>query len=124
MVITQGDLFWVELGEPRGSEPSYRHPFVVIQNDAFNKSKINTVVVCALSSNLKLAKAPGNVLLKKGEANLSKASVVNISQVMTINKDELEAKIGQLSKKRIEEIIDGFQFLLKPRILWETKTAD
>lgn len=117
MVIAQGDLFWINLGEPRGSEPGYRHPFVVIQNDAFNKSKINTVVVCALSSNLKLAQAPGNVLLKKGEANLSKASVVNISQVMTINKDELETKIGQLSKKRMEEIIDGFQFLLKSRIL-------
>lgn len=117
MVIRQGDLFWVDLGEPRGSEPGFRHPFVVIQNDAFNKSKINTVVVCALSSNVKLSHAPGNVLLKKGEANLPKPSVVNISQVMTINKDELETKIGQLSKKRTEEIIDGFQFLLQPRIL-------
>jgi mRNA interferase MazF len=117
MVITQGDLYWVDLGEPRGSEPGYRHPFVVIQNDAFNKSKINTAVVCALSSNVKLAQAPGNVLLKKGEANLPKASVVNISQVMTVNKAELGTKIGQLSKKRMEEIIDGFQFLLKPRIL-------
>lgn len=117
MVINQGDLYWVDLGEPRGSEPGYRHPFVVIQNDAFNKSKISTAVVCALSSNVKLAQAPGNVLLKKGEANLPKASVVNISQVMTVNKDELGTKIGQLSKKRMEEIIEGFQFLLKPRIL-------
>lgn len=117
MVINQGDLYWVDLGEPRGSEPGYRHPFVVIQNDAFNKSKISTAVVCALSSNVKLAQAPGNVLLKKGEANLPKASVVNISQVMTVNKDELGIKIGQLSKKRMEEIIEGFQFLLKPRIL-------
>lgn len=117
MVINQGDIFWVDLGEPRGSEPGYRHPFVVIQNDAFNKSKINTVVMCALSSNIKLSLAPGNVLLKKGEANLPKASVVNISQVMTNNKDDLGPKIGQLSRKRMEEIIDGFQFLLKPRIL-------
>ena len=117
MVINQGDLYWVDLGEPRGSEPGFRHPFVVIQNDAFNKSKINTVVVCALSSNIKLSQAPGNVLLKKGEANLPKASVVNVSQVMTLNKDELGLKIGQLSKKRVEEVIEGFQFLLKPRIL-------
>jgi mRNA interferase MazF len=117
MVINQGDLYWVDLGEPRGSEPGFRHPFVVIQNDAFNKSKINTVVVCALSSNVKLSQAPGNVLLKKGEENLPKTSVVNVSQVMTVNKDELGLKIGQLSKKRMEEIIDGFQFLLKPRIL-------
>ena len=117
MVINQGDLYWVDLGEPRGSEPGFRHPFVVIQNDAFNKSKINTVVVCSLSSNIKLSQAPGNVLLKKGEANLPKASVVNVSQVMTLNKDELGLKIGQLSKKRVEEVIEGFQFLLKPRIL-------
>lgn len=117
MVINQGDLYWVELGEPRGSEPGFRHPFVVIQNDAFNKSKISTVVICALTSNVKLAQAPGNVMLKKGEASLPKASVVNVSQVMTINKDELGTKIGQLSKKRMEEIIDGFQFLLKPRIV-------
>ena len=117
MVINQGDLYWVDLGEPSGSEPGFRRPFVVIQNDAFNRSKINTVVLCALSSNIKLSQAPGNVLLKKGEANLPKASVVNISQVMTLDKEELGIKIGQLSKKRMEEIIDGFQFLLKPRIL-------
>ncbi len=113
MVISQGDLFWVDLGEPTGSEPGFRHPFLVIQNDAFNKSKINTVVVCGLSSNVKISQAPGNVPLKKWEANLSKTSVVNISQVMTINKDELGSKIGQLSKKRMEEIIGGFQILLK-----------
>lgn len=105
------------MDEPRGSEPGYRHPFVVIQNDAFNKSKINTVVICALTSNIKLASAPGNVFLKKGEGNLSKSSVVNISQVMTINKSELDEKIGQLSKKRVEEIVGGFEFLVRPRIL-------
>lgn len=117
MVINQGDIYWVDLGEPSGSEPGFRRPFVVIQNDAFNRSKINTVVLCALSSNIKLSQAPGNVLLKKGEASLPKASVVNISQVMTVDKEDLGTKIGQLSKKRMEEIIDGFQFLLKPRIL-------
>ena len=117
MVINQGDLYWVDLGEPIGSEPGFRRPFVIVQNDAFNRSKINTVVVCALSTNLKLSQAPGNVLLKKGEANLPKASVVNISQVMTLDKEDLGTKIGQLSKKRMEEVIGGFQFLLKPRIL-------
>ncbi len=115
MVISQGDIYWLDLDEPRGSEPGYRHPFVVVQNDAFNKSKINTAVVCALTSNLKLASAPGNVLLKKGEANLSKASVVNISQVLTVEKSDLTEKIGQLSKTRVEEIVLGFQLLLKPR---------
>jgi mRNA interferase MazF len=92
-----------------------RHPFVVIQNDAFDKSKIGTAVVCALTSSLKLASAPGNVLLKKGEANLPKASVVNVSQVLTVDKSDLTEKIGRLSKKRVEEIVSGFEFLLKPR---------
>ena len=72
MVIRQGEIYWVDLAEPRGSEPSYRHPHIVVQNNLFNASKINTVVVCALTSNLKRAKAPGNVLLEKGEANLLK----------------------------------------------------
>lgn len=114
MVILQGEIYWVSLGEPRGSEPGYRHPFVIIQNDAFNKSKINTVVVCALSSNQKLSLAPGNIQLKKGEGNLPKVSVINISQVMTINKTDLGSKIGQLSKKRVIELIEGFHILLKP----------
>lgn len=117
MVISQGDVYWLGFGEPEGSEPGYRHPFVVIQNDAFNKSKINTAVVCALTSNLKLAAAPGNILLKKGEANLPKASVVNISQVMTVDKSDLQEKIGQLTKKRVEEIVSGFEYLIKPRII-------
>lgn len=115
MVINQGEVYWLDLDEPRGSEPGYRHPVVVIQNDAFNRSLIGTVVVCALTSNVKLAGAPGNVKLKKGEANLSKPSVVNVSQVLTVNKSDLEEKIGQLPKKRIEEVIEGFGYLLKPR---------
>jgi mRNA interferase MazF len=117
MVISQGDIYWLVLDEPRGSEPGFRHPFVVIQNDAFNKSKISTAVVCALTSNLKLASAPGNVLLKKGEANLPKTSVVNVSQVLTVDKSDLIEKIGQLSKKRVGEVVSGFDFLIKPRIL-------
>jgi mRNA interferase MazF len=116
MVISQGDIFWLDLDEPKGSEPGFRHPFVVIQNDAFNQSKISTVVVCALTSNLKLGSAPGNVLLSKGEGNLPKSSVVNISQVLTVDKAEIKEKIGQLSKKRIEEILAGFELLLEPRM--------
>ena len=79
MVINQGDVFWVDLGIPSGSAPGYRHPHVVIQNNLFNRSRINTVVVCALTSNLKRASVPGNVLLSSGEANLPKQSVVNLS---------------------------------------------
>ena len=115
MVICQGDIFWVELSSPTSSEPGYRHPHVVIQNDLFNQSRINTVVVCALTSNLKRADAPGNVLLKKGEANLPKKSVVNISQLFTVNKRDLYEKIGALSKDRIFEILQGIKLFMEPR---------
>ena len=115
MNVKQGDIFWVELGTPRGSEPAYRHPCVVIQNNLFNQSKINTIVVCALTSNLKRANAPGNVLLRKGEGGLKKDSVVNISQMITVNKTDLVEKIGSLSPARISEVIEGILLLIKPR---------
>lgn len=115
MVIRQGDIFWVDLGTPSGSGPGYKHPHVVIQNNLFNQSRINTVVVCALTSNLGRARAPGNVLLSKGEANLKKASVVNISQVITVDKTDLIEKIGSLTSTRIDQIIEGIQLLIEPR---------
>ena len=115
MEINQGDLFWVDLGVPRDSEPGYRHPHVVIQNNLFNQSRINTTVVCALTSNLQRAKAPGNVLLLKGEGNLKKDSVVNISQVITVNKSDLVEKIGSLPAGRVREIVEGFRLLTEPR---------
>ena len=115
MTIRQGDIFWIDLGEPEGSEPGYRHPHVVVQNDVFNKSKIGTVAVCALTSNLQRATAPGNVLLKKGEANLKKESVVNISQIVTLNKSDLVEKIGTLSPVRIKQIVEGLRLLIEPR---------
>lgn len=117
MVIRQGEVYWVDLGKPRGSEPAYRHPHIIIQNNVFNTSKINTVVVCTLTSNLKRAKAPGNVLLEKGEANLPKMSVVNISQIYTVNKNDLSEKIGQVSEKRLTQILDGIRLLTEPREL-------
>ncbi len=114
MVISQGDIFWVNLPIPSGSAPGYRHPHVIIQNNLFNYSRISTIVVCALTSNLHLAKAPGNVLLNKKEANLTKRSVVNISQIVTVDKSHLGEKIGHLSNKRLEQILDGIQFLMEP----------
>ena len=114
MTIKQGNIFWADLAAPRGSEPGYRHPYVVIQNDVFNASRIDTVVVCAVTSNLKRAQAPGNVILHKGEANLEKKSVVNISQVATINKSDLTEKIGTLSPEKTMEIIEGIRLLIDP----------
>jgi mRNA interferase MazF len=114
VVINQGDIFWIELEERLGSRPSYRRPHVVVQSNIFNQSKINTVVVCALTSNIKLAKMPGNVLLTHSEANLSKDSVVNISQLVTVARHDLQEKIGSLSRKRVLQIIDGLKLLLEP----------
>lgn len=115
MTIKQGDIFWINLGNPTGSEPGYRHPHVVIQNNIFNESKINTVVVCALTSNIKMAAAPGNVLLKKGEGNIPKDSVANISQIITVNKSDLVERIGSLSASKMKQIIVGVRLLIEPR---------
>lgn len=115
MVINQGEVFWVDLDDPSGSEPGYRHPHVVVQNNLFNRSRINTVVVCALTSNLKRAQTPGNVLLSQREANLPKQSVVNVSQIFTVDKTQLREKIGTLSARRVREILNGLRLLTEPR---------
>lgn len=115
MVIRQGDIYWIELDEPEGSEPGYKHPHIIVQNNLFNRSKIRTVLVCPLTSNLKRADAPGNVLLEPKESNLPKQSVVNVSQVFTVDKKQLDEYIGTLSPKRIREIISGISLVLEPR---------
>ncbi|MCC6604010.1 MAG: type II toxin-antitoxin system PemK/MazF family toxin [Anaerolineae bacterium] len=115
MVINQGDVFWFFVGIPSGSEPGFRRPHVVIQNNVFNHSQINTTVVCAITSNLHRAQVPGNVRLYQGEANLPKPSVVNVSQLFTVDKRLLTEKIGSLSKERIQQIVAGLQLLTEPR---------
>lgn len=114
-MVAQGDVFWVDTGEPRGSSPGYVRPFVVVQNNLFNRSRINTVVACAVTSNLRRARDPGNVLLAPGEANLSGQSVVNVSQVFTVDKRDLQSRIGSLSPERVQEIVGGLKLLLEPR---------
>ena len=111
MVVNQGDIYWVSLEEQSGSEPGYSHPYVVIQENIINRSRINAVVVCALTTNLKRAKAPGNVLLEAGEANLPRQSVVVVSQVSAANKGQLGEYIGSLSQQRINQILAGMRFL-------------
>lgn len=115
MVIKQGEIYWVDLGKPSGSEPGYKHPHLVIQNNVFNASRISTVVVCALTSNLKRADAPGNILLQKGEAGLPKKSVINISQIHTVNKEDLREKIGTLGQEKMNRVLAGVNLLLEPR---------
>jgi len=117
VVILQGDVFWIDLGAPSGSGPGFLHPYIVIQNDVYNRSRLGTVVVCGLTSNLKRAELPGNVLLEAGEADLPKRSVVNVSQLYTVDKDDLTEKIGTLSAERIQQVLDGIYLLLEPRDL-------
>jgi mRNA interferase MazF len=112
-VIHRGEIRWVDLGEPRGSEPGYRRPSVVVQANPFNKSRISTVVVVVLTSNLELARAPGNVLLPKSATGLPKDSVANISQILTVDRLDLDEKAtGQLSKPYLEDLDDGLRLVL------------
>ena len=108
MVIpVQGDIYWVRFGRSGDSGPSGKRPAVVIQNDLLNRSNIQTTVVTLLTSNLKLSRIPGNVRLKKGAANLPKASVVVVSQMATVDKTRLLEKIGTLSQEKLIEVVDG-----------------
>lgn len=108
--VRRGDLFWIDPDEARGSVPGRPHPHVVVQDDVFNHSRIHTVVVCALTSNLRRASEPGNVLLDVAEGGLEKQSVVVVSQVSSVEKARLGARIGALSSERVDQIIAGLRF--------------
>lgn len=113
-MIFQGEIYWIDLGQPIGSEPAYIHPYVVIQNNVLNRSQIRTVIVCALTTNLRRAKALGNVLLEVGEADLPEQSVVNVSQIFTVDKALLTEKIGCLSIHRVQQILAGLALVTEP----------
>jgi mRNA interferase MazF len=115
MVIRQGDIYWIDLEVPAGSEPGYRHPHVIVQNNLLNQSRLQTVIVCQLTSNLKRAESPGNVLLKKGETQLSKDSVANVTQLLTVDKTRLDEFVSTLTARRMREILNGIQLVLEPR---------
>lgn len=109
--VRQGCVYWIDFGHASGSAPADRHPCIVVQNDVFNRSAIATSVVCLITSNLKRATAPGNVLLKKGEANLSKACVVNVSQILTVNKEDLTEFTGVVSGATTRSVCEGLHML-------------
>jgi mRNA interferase MazF len=112
MVIRRGDIYWANFSPGKGSEPSGRRPGIVIQNNALNDSKLNTVIILAITSNLKLGELPGNVCLKKGEANLPKRCVINSTQVKSVDKNGLKEKIGSLSKQRMDEVVAGLKLVM------------
>ncbi len=109
--IDRGDVFWIAPDDSRGAVPSYSHPHVVVQDNVFNHSRITTVVVCALTTNLQKANGPGNVLLEVGEGNLPKQSAVVVSQILSVDKARLGERIGSLSDMRVKQILAGLRFL-------------
>ena len=111
-IVNQGDVFWIRPEAHTEAELGYYpHPYVVIQDNVINYSRINTLVVCGLTSNTRQAKAPGNVLLEDGEANLPKRSVIDVSKVSTVVRSQLGDHIGSLSPQRIEQTLAGMRFL-------------
>lgn len=112
MVIERGQIWWADLPEPRGSSPGYEHPIVIIQSDDFNKTNINTVIGAVITSNLVLAEMPGNVLIKKNQSELTKDSVVNVTQIVTIDNTELLEYVGKISERKMEQIERGLRLVL------------
>jgi mRNA interferase MazF len=114
MEIRQGDVFWVDLEEPAGSESGYRRPCVVVQNDLYNLSRIHTVLVCPLTTTLELARFPENIRLEAEEGGLPKPSVIIVSQILSIDKRFLVEYCGSLSDNRIAQMIAGVNMLIQP----------
>ena len=112
MTISQGEVWWANLGEPRGSKPGFRRPVLVIQGDGLNWSRIATVVCVALTSNVKWASAPGNVLLSESATGLPKESVANVSQIVTLDRSDLTERTGKLPKAKVELVLTGVDVVL------------
>jgi mRNA interferase MazF len=112
MVIRKGSIYWIDFSPGKGSEPRGRRPGLVMQNDALNDSKINTIIVVAITSNMKFGEAPGNVVLRKGEANMPKACVVNATQIKSVDRSSLRGMIGALSRKRMDEVEAGIRLVM------------
>ena len=112
MVISQGDVWWTDLPDPAGSEPGYRRPVIVVQGDRLNRSRISTVVCVVATSNLKWAKAPGNVRLSARESGLPRDSVVNVSQILTLDRSRLTDHVGTTGAAKLDTILAGIDVVL------------
>lgn len=112
MVISQGEVWWAELGDPVGSASGFRGPVAVVQGDSFNRSRIGTVICVVLTSNLRLAGSPGNVPLTGRSTGLARESVANVSQIVTLDKELLVERTGKLPAQKLELILDGIDVVL------------
>lgn len=111
-MISQGDVWWADLPTPGGSEPGFRRPVVVVQSDAFNRSEIDTVVCVAVTSNVKWADSPGNVVLTARVTGLSRPSVANVSQVVTLDKSDLTERAGRVPQAKLDLVLAGLDIVL------------
>lgn len=111
-MIRRGEIWWASLSEPAGSEPGYRRPVLVVQTNEFNEGGIRTVIVLAITSNLRLAGAPGNVLCRTRDTGLARESVINVSQTATVNKARLTQRIGMLPSTLMQEVEAGLRLVL------------
>lgn len=112
MVAKRGEVWWADLPEPAGSGPGFRRPVLIIQADEFNRSRVRTVIAAAITSNTRLAAAPGNVSLRRSSSGLSRSSVVNVSQVITLDKMFLTERAGRLPVSKMREVEDGLRLVL------------
>jgi len=112
VVTAQGEVRWADLDAPTGSEPAYRRPVVVVQCDAFNRSRIATIVCVPLTSNLRWAKAPGNVFLEAAVTGLPKDSVANVSQIVALDRGVLGERVGRLSGRDLALVLSGVDVVL------------
>ena len=110
--MRRGEIWWASMSAPRESEPGYRRPVLVVQSDAFTASRIQTVLAAVLTSNLDLAAAPGNLMIKRKQSGLSRDSVINVSQVVTLNKTFLTERVGALSPKLMSAVDEGLRLVL------------
>ena len=113
MVIRRGQIWWADFGEPRGSEPGFRHPALVLQRDEVNASRLATVVVCVLTSNKALASAPGNTRLPKRHTGLPRDSVANASQIATLDRGDFDALAGTLPAHLLAKVDEGLRWFLR-----------
>ena len=110
--MNRGEVRWANLAEPAGSGPGYKRPVIIVQSDAFNKSRISTVVAVVITSNLRLAAAPGNVKLEVKKTGLDRESIANVSQIITLDKQFLEQKVGQVDYRTMGRIDEGIRLVL------------
>jgi mRNA interferase MazF len=111
-MVSRGEIWWADLPVPVKSQPGFRRPVVIVQSDSFNQSKINTVVCAVVTSNLKLTEAPGNIFLHSKSSGLPKDPVVNVSQIITIDKSFLSEKAGELNRKMMNSLDQGLRLVL------------